>query len=96
MSLDLKEFSSADHMVAHLMADGTDLVVGPELTSTTAHVEVLGQEEVVIVSSPNHAFADRDAVKVPDLAGEPFVHYDTNNGMGLWADDFVARLRHPP
>ncbi|MFI9272266.1 LysR family transcriptional regulator [Kitasatospora sp. NPDC052896] len=90
VSLDLQEFSSADRMVEELMADGTDLVVGPEPTATTAHVEVLGQEEVVIVSSPNHAFADRDSVKVSDLAGEPFVHYDATNGMGAWVDEFVA------
>ncbi|MGW1910505.1 hypothetical protein ACWCQS_07125 [Streptomyces sp. NPDC002076] len=27
--LDLMEFSSADRMIEHLMADGTDLFVGP-------------------------------------------------------------------
>jgi DNA-binding transcriptional LysR family regulator len=76
-------------MVEHLMADGADLAVGPRPTATTAHVEVLGQEEVVVVSSPDHPFADGGSVEVIDLAGEPFVHYDADNGMGVWVDEFV-------
>ncbi|WP_433445901.1 LysR family transcriptional regulator [Streptomyces sp. CA-142005] len=88
--LDLLEFTSADRMVEHLMADGTDLVVGPEPTATSAHVEVLGREEMVVVTSSGHPFADRESVSVPDLAREPFVHYDPENGMGVWIDQFVA------
>ncbi|GAA3055706.1 LysR family transcriptional regulator substrate-binding protein [Streptomyces glomeratus] len=72
------------------MADGTDLVVGPEPTATSAHVEVLSREEMVVVTSSGHPFADRESVSVPDLAREPFVHYDPENGMGVWIDQFVA------
>lgn len=90
VELDLQEFTSSDRMVECLMAHGTDLVVGPEPTSTTAHVEVLGQEEVVIVSSPDHPFAARASVTVPELADEPFVHFRPENGMAIWVDQFVA------
>ncbi|MEV7817399.1 LysR family transcriptional regulator [Streptomyces flaveolus] len=90
VELDLMEFTSADRMIEHLMADGTDLVVGPEPTSTSAHVEVLGREEMVLVTSPGHSFADRASVAVEELAGEPFVHYDPENGMGVWIDQFVT------
>jgi DNA-binding transcriptional LysR family regulator len=77
-------------MVEHLMADGTDLVVGPEPTATSAHVEVLGREEMVVVTSPGHPLADRESVSLQDLVGEPFVHYDPENGMSVWIDEFVA------
>ncbi|MGW1886673.1 LysR family transcriptional regulator substrate-binding protein [Streptomyces sp. NPDC001970] len=89
VQLDLVEFTSADRMIEHLMADGTDLVVVPEPTATSAHVEVLGSEEMV-VAAPAHPFADRESVAVQDLAGEPFVHYDPDNGMGVWIDELVA------
>ncbi|MET8248657.1 LysR family transcriptional regulator substrate-binding protein [Streptomyces sp. NPDC005202] len=90
VQLDLTEFTSADRMVEHLMADGTDLVVGPEPTTTSAYVEVLGREKTVVVASPGHPFADRESVAVQDIAGEPFVHYDPENGMGVWIDQLVA------
>jgi DNA-binding transcriptional LysR family regulator len=81
VQLDLMEFTSADRMIEYLMGDGTDLVVGPEPTATSAHVEVLGREEMVVVASPGHPFAERASVAVEELAGEPFVHYDPENGM---------------
>lgn len=90
LEFETEEFTSADRMVDVLMKNGTDLVVGPEPTSTTAHVEVLGREEIVVVASPGHPFAGRESVAVPDLAGEPFVHYHPANGMASWVDAFVA------
>jgi DNA-binding transcriptional LysR family regulator len=90
VELELLEFTSADRMVAHLMAGGTDLVVGPEPTGTTAHVDVLGDEEMVVVCPAGHPFEARQAVPVADLAGEPFVHYDPTNGMSVWVDEFAA------
>ncbi|WP_327287835.1 LysR family transcriptional regulator [Streptomyces sp. NBC_01198] len=95
VELDLQEFTSSDRMVEHLMENGTDLVVGPEPTSTTAHVQVLGQEEVVIVASADHRFAACESVTVPELATEAFVHYHTDNGMAIWVDQFAAAHRTP-
>jgi DNA-binding transcriptional LysR family regulator len=95
VAFDLQEFTSSDRMVECLMANGTDLVVGPEPTSTTAHVEVLGREEMVIVSSPDHPFARRESVAIPELAGEPFVHYRPENGMAIWVNQFVAAHNTP-
>ncbi|MEU0185122.1 LysR family transcriptional regulator [Streptomyces sp. NPDC006207] len=88
--LELAEFSSADRMVEHLMNGATDLVVGPEPTTTTAHAEVLGREEMVVVTFPGHPFASRASVAVKELTDEPFVHYDPDNGMAVWVDRFVT------
>ncbi|MEU4092900.1 LysR family transcriptional regulator [Streptomyces sp. NPDC026673] len=88
--LELAEFTSADRMVEHLMAGATDLVVGPRPTATTAHAEMLGQEEMVVVTFAAHPFASRACVPVDELAGEPFVHYDPDNGMAVWVDQFAA------
>ncbi|GAA4557601.1 LysR family transcriptional regulator [Planotetraspora kaengkrachanensis] len=88
--LDLMEFTSADRMVDHLMAGEADLVIGPRPTGTSAHVEVLGQEEMVVVAPEDHPFAARPSVPVADLASEPFVHYDQGNGMAVWIDQFAA------
>jgi DNA-binding transcriptional LysR family regulator len=64
--------------------------VGPRPTAVSAHVEVLGQEEMVVVASERHAFAARPSVAVAELAAEPFVHYDPDNGLAVWVDRFAA------
>lgn len=97
VGIDLCEFTSSDRMVESLMANETDLVVGPEPTivGSAAHVEVLGREEMAVVASPDHRFASVDAVPVADLVGEEFVHYRENNGMAAWVDQFVAANKTP-
>lgn len=89
--LELAEFTSSDRMVEVLAAGGLDLAVGPPPTTTSAHVEVLGQEEMVVVAREDHQFAAQPWVTVEELAGQPFVHYDPSNGNALWVERFVAR-----
>jgi DNA-binding transcriptional LysR family regulator len=91
VELDLKEYTSADRMLEVLLSGGTDVIVGPRPTRTEEHVEVLGQEDVVVVASPDHRFAALDAVPPAELAGEAFVHYNPDNGFGVWVDQFAAR-----
>ncbi|MFJ1595945.1 LysR family transcriptional regulator [Streptomyces sp. NPDC088261] len=88
--IDLMEFTSTDAMVEILMAGEADLVVGPEPTGTTAHVERLGDEEMLVVCPEEHRFAGRSSVRVEDLVGEPFVHYTSDNGNAAWVDRFVS------
>ncbi|MCZ4602406.1 LysR family transcriptional regulator [Streptomyces sp. Lzd4kr] len=88
--LDVMEFTSSDKMVEVLMADQADVVVGPEPTGTTAHMETLGDEEMVVVAPAAHRFASQTSVTVDELAGEPFVHYTSDNGNAAWIDAFVA------
>lgn len=90
VQLDVMEFTSSDRMVEALMAGQADLVVGPEPTSTTAHLEVLGDEEMVVIAPGTHRFAAQRFVTVDQLAGEPFVHYTPDNGNAAWIDEFVA------
>ncbi|MFB9838544.1 LysR family transcriptional regulator [Actinoallomurus acaciae] len=89
--LELAEFTSSDRMVGVLASGELDLAVGPPPTSTGAHVEVLGQEEIVVVAREDHRFAAQPWVTVDQLAHEPFVHYDPSNGNAVWVDRFVAK-----
>jgi DNA-binding transcriptional LysR family regulator len=89
--LELSEFTSADAMVATLAAGATDLAVGPRPTQTDAHVQVFGQEEMVVVAAAGHRFAGMSAVPMSALADEMFVHYDPTNGMASWVDQLAAR-----
>jgi len=91
VELDLKEYTSADRMLEVLAAGGADITVGPRPARTEEHTEVLGREEVVVVASPEHRFAGLDAVPLAELAGEPLVHYDRDNGNAVWVDQFAAR-----
>jgi DNA-binding transcriptional LysR family regulator len=91
VELDLKEYTSADRMEEALLGGGADVTVGPRPTRTDEHVEVLGREEVVVVASPEHRFASLDAVPLAELAAEPLVHYNPDNGFASWVDQFAAR-----
>jgi len=90
VELDLKEYTSADRMLDVLLARGTDITVGPRPTRTDEHVEVLGREEIVVVASAEHRFAGLDAVPLAELAVEPLVHYNRDNGFAVWIDQFAA------
>jgi DNA-binding transcriptional LysR family regulator len=90
VQLDLSEFTSADAMVKRLEAGDIDIGIGPRPTNTTAHVSVFGKEDIVVVVAPGHRFAERtDGVAACELGDEPFVHYDLNNGMAVWVDEFA-------
>ena len=91
VQLELSEFTSADAMVSHLEAGRADIAIGPRPTTTTAHVTVLGKEQIVVVVAPDHRFAGLiEGVPLHELTGEPFVHYDLDNGMAIWIDQFAA------
>ena len=90
VELDLKEYTSADQMLDILWAGSTDVTVGPRPTRTDEHNVVLGREEIVVVASPEHRFSGVDAVPLAELASEPFVHYNPDNGFAAWVDQFAA------
>ena len=91
VELDLKEYTSADRMAEAVLRGGTDLAVGPRPTRTAEHTEVLGREEIVVVASPRHRFADLAAVPLAELAAVPLVLYDAGNGLAGFLDRFAAR-----
>lgn len=90
VELELKEYTSADRMLEVLLAGGADITVAPPPTKTDEHVELLGEEEMVVVAAPEHRFAAMDAVPLAELADEPLVHYDRTNGNAVWVDQFAA------
>jgi DNA-binding transcriptional LysR family regulator len=90
VELDVREYASADRMLDVLLAGGADVAISPRPTRAGQHVEVLGDEEIVVVAPPGHRFAALDAVPLGELAGEPLVHYDRDNGNAAWIDEFAA------
>jgi DNA-binding transcriptional LysR family regulator len=91
VQLELAEFTSADDMVDMIEAGRTDIAVGPRPSHTDMHVELFGEEDVVVVAAAGHPFADLTAVPFHALAREPFVHYDPDNGLAVWVDELAAR-----
>ena len=91
VELDLKEFTSSDRMLEVLLRGEADLVVGPPPTLTDEHVELLGSEEIVVVASPEHRFAKMQSVPLAELAAEPLVYYNPDNGNAVWVDQFAAQ-----
>ena len=90
VQLELSEFTSADAATETLERGSIDIAIGPRPTNTAAHIKVFGQEAMVVVVAKGHRFEDlRDGVPVHALAEEPFVHYDRDNGMAAWVDQFA-------
>jgi DNA-binding transcriptional LysR family regulator len=90
VELELKEYTSADRMLGVLLAGGADITVAPPPTKTDEHVELLGEEEMVVVAASEHRFATMDAVPLKELTDEPLVHDDRANGNAVWVDQFAA------
>lgn len=88
--LELSEFTNIDAMADALATGGTDVAVGPRPTHTAAHIEVIGQQEMVVVAPVGHPFAEMEAVPVKALAEQAFVHYDPHNTMAAWVDQIAA------
>lgn len=89
--LELTEHTSSDSMTALVAAGAADLAIGPRPSPTQEHIEVLGDEEVVVVAPTGHDFANRPSVPIQDLAAQPFVHYTPDNGLCAWVDQLAAR-----
>ena len=47
----------------------------------------------MVVAAPEHRFSGMDAVPLAELAAEPLVHYDPDNGIAVWLDQFAAATR---
>ena len=77
-------------MADALDAGRCDVAVGPLPSETNAHVEVLGQEEVVVIASAGHRFSQTAGVRMEALSDEPFVHFSPDSGMALWVDQLAA------
>jgi DNA-binding transcriptional LysR family regulator len=92
VQVELSEFVSSDAMIKSLEKGRIDIAIGPRPTRTNAHVSVLGEEEIVVVVSSGHRLAAlKDGVAARELADEPFVHYDVDNGLAVWVDEFAAQ-----
>ena len=52
---------------------------------------MLGSEEIVVVAAMEHRFSHMDAVPLAELAAEPLVHYNPDNGNAVWLDQFAAQ-----
>ncbi|WIX82730.1 LysR family transcriptional regulator [Amycolatopsis carbonis] len=88
--IELSEHTSSDRMVELVASGEVDVAVGPRPSETGEHLEVLGEEEVVVVAPAGHPFAERLSVPFADLAAEPFVHFVSDNGLSVWLDQLAA------
>jgi DNA-binding transcriptional LysR family regulator len=89
--LDLAEYTSSDVMVTSIEEDHADIAIGPRPTRTDAHLDVFGEEEVVVVAGTGHVFAGLSSIPMKALESEPFMHYAPDNGMAAYVDQLAAQ-----
>lgn len=68
-------------VVARLLADEADVgVIGSPIRRPGLRLERLVDDEIVLVVSPDHAFARRERVAVEELQGQPLVLREEGSG----------------
>ncbi|WP_051765000.1 LysR family transcriptional regulator [Saccharothrix syringae] len=78
------------------LADGVvDLALVAPPPPDSEHA-VLGEQELVLVLPPGHPLADRDAVRVADLADEDFVGLEHGYGLRQITDELCAAAGFAP
>jgi DNA-binding transcriptional LysR family regulator len=89
--LELREGTTAAQLAA-LNAGGLDvaIVIPPFGEAAGLHVAPFGSDRLAIALPVAHRLADRDTVRLSDLAGEPFVLWPAREGRGF--HDRVIRL----
>jgi DNA-binding transcriptional LysR family regulator len=90
VQLDLSEFISSDAMVTSIEQRRVDIAIGPRPTRTDAHIELLGDEEILVVADAGHEFSRLSTIPLEALTSEPFVHYMPDNGMAIYVDQLAA------
>jgi DNA-binding transcriptional LysR family regulator len=88
---DLGEYVSPDAVIASIEQRRIDIAIGPKPNRTEAHLEILGEEEIVVVADANHYFSTLSTIPLPALASEPFVHYVSDNWMASFVDQLTVR-----
>jgi len=90
VELDLTEFDDSAAATAMVDDDLTDVAIGARPTRTTGQVITLGDEDIVVVTRMGHPLGDRPDVRMCELGGERFVHYDPANAMAATIDRHAA------
>src|ERR1043166_494175 len=96
--LDLKiTVGSAERSIAMLRSGGGDLglLTLPVDASDLVSVPVL-QEELLLITYPTHALAQRRAIKPADLTKQPFILFETGSITRRLVDYFFTRERIAP
>ncbi|NIH78394.1 LysR family transcriptional regulator [Amycolatopsis viridis] len=83
--------------LAEAMAQGqADLAVGPEPSDWDGPVHPLGEEEFVVVVSPDDPAAGATRVRLADLADREWVHYAPGNGLADLLDQVCGAAGFQP
>jgi len=90
VQLSLTELTSADALADTVAAGQADIAVGPRPSRWDGYLVVLGQEEIVAVTTRDDPLAAHDAVTFGQLAHRPVVHYHHDNGLAGWLDEVAA------
>lgn len=96
VSVILRESIAVAELHKLLDDDDVDMVFMPGPGPDRFTSVVAMQEEFVVVAAADSWLADRTAVRFDDLDANPFVHFDSSNGLGADIDGALAKHRvHP-
>ncbi|BDZ44881.1 LysR family transcriptional regulator [Naasia aerilata] len=87
----LRESTTVDEVAALLDGDEVDLVVMAAPAPARFTSTILGEEEIVLVSSADHPLAGRDDIHLRDLDRVFLVQYAPENSLSGWLDRALAR-----
>jgi len=88
--LALTELTSADALADTVASGQADIAIGPRPSRWDGHLFVIGQEEIVAVTTRDDPLAAHGAVTFGQVADRPVVHYHPDNGLAGWLDEIAA------
>jgi len=96
IKIELNEGSSHD-MALSLLAFKNEVAVIAKTTDVEGIRYIpFSQEEMVLITSPDHPYAQKDAVDAAMLAGVPFIMKDRGSGTRRLVDDLFERIGCEP
>lgn len=92
----LDEGSSLD-MINGLLDFGIEIaIIAKSLDHPDVFFKPFSQEELVLILPPNHAWANREAVTMEELAEEPIIMKDTGSGTRRVLNELFSKSGYEP
>lgn len=91
--------SNTDEVVARLVKDAADIgIIGSVPARPGLRLEQLVADEIVLAVPPDHPFAEREAVSVEELRGQPLILREKGSGTRYSVENALEAAGHslPP
>lgn len=92
VTITLRESTDWEASLALLESGEADLLLFSGPGDPGFETTTVAEEEIVVALPARHRLAAERAIRLPELRGEPFVHFTPDNGLGRWIEQHLEGL----